>query len=312
MTVQVHHFTSSNGFTKIHWQMWLPEKEPIALVHCLHGLNNRMKHFDELAKDLVEEGYLVFGQDMLGHGRSIEREEDRGFFAAKLGDEFVLADILYLHRHILELYPGKKSVILGHSMGSFFARRILVDYPDILDAAVLLGTSSLNRREHLIGKFYLKFVSAMHEVDYRPGYLTKIGLGFLNHNFFREREPMAWVSTDENVLEEREEEEEGWQVFPTLKLYGDLNRILGYLEQKEKFLQVKARCPVLIMYGELDPLARGGKMPKLLASRYKDAGLESVSLKSYPEARHELFSDVNRHEIFSDISVWLRIALAIG
>ena len=36
----------------------------------------------------------------------------------------------------------------------------------------------------------------------------------------------------------------------------------------------------------------------------RDAGLTDVSLKLYPEGRHEMHNELNKEEVFSDLITW--------
>ena len=44
---------------------------------------------------------------------------------------------------------------------------------------------------------------------------------------------------------------------------------------------------------------------QLLGQRYRDAGLDDVSVTVYPGARHEIFNETNRDEITADVTDWL-------
>jgi hypothetical protein len=42
-----------------------------------------------------------------------------------------------------------------------------------------------------------------------------------------------------------------------------------------------------------------------LLDRYTAAGLTDVTLKTYPQARHEIFNETNRDEVVADLITWL-------
>ena len=42
-----------------------------------------------------------------------------------------------------------------------------------------------------------------------------------------------------------------------------------------------------------------------LVDRYERAGLEDVTLVSYPGARHEVFNETNRDEVVAGVLAWL-------
>ena len=48
-----------------------------------------------------------------------------------------------------------------------------------------------------------------------------------------------------------------------------------------------------------------GKGVKKLVKLYQKIGVEDVTMKLYPGARHEVLNEVNREEVFKDIFEWL-------
>jgi alpha-beta hydrolase superfamily lysophospholipase len=47
-----------------------------------------------------------------------------------------------------------------------------------------------------------------------------------------------------------------------------------------------------------------------LVDRYAAAGLTDLTLKIYPQARHEVFNETNRDEVIDDLLAWLDQRLA--
>lgn len=69
---------------------------------------------------------------------------------------------------------------------------------------------------------------------------------------------------------------------------------------------IRSDLPLLIISGDADPLAGGGQLVELLGQRYRDAGLTDVTVRLYPEARHEVFNETNRDEVIGDVVDWVR------
>ena len=63
--------------------------------------------------------------------------------------------------------------------------------------------------------------------------------------------------------------------------------------------------PLLIASGQADPLSGDGQLVQLLGERYREAGLDDVTVTVYPEARHEIFNETNRDQVTSDVIDWL-------
>jgi alpha-beta hydrolase superfamily lysophospholipase len=73
---------------------------------------------------------------------------------------------------------------------------------------------------------------------------------------------------------------------------------------------VRPDLPILIASGTADPLAGGGQLVELLGQRYRDAGVTDVTVRTYPDARHEIFNETNRDEVTADVVAWLDDHLA--
>ena len=63
--------------------------------------------------------------------------------------------------------------------------------------------------------------------------------------------------------------------------------------------------PVLLISGADDPVGQYGKGVRRVGQRLMDAGVDDVSIKLYPNARHEVLNEINRDEVMADIKVWL-------
>ena len=73
----------------------------------------------------------------------------------------------------------------------------------------------------------------------------------------------------------------------------------------EKLAGIRSDLPILLVSGSADPLAGGGAAVELVGQRYRDAGVQDVTVTIYPEARHELLNETNREEVTADILAFL-------
>ena len=84
--------------------------------------------YEEFALFLNSKGILVVGNDHMGHGKSVNSEKEWGYFAEKNASKLVVKDLYHLTCIIKKRYPDCPYFLLGHSMGSFLARRYLMTY----------------------------------------------------------------------------------------------------------------------------------------------------------------------------------------
>ena len=146
-------YPSSDGKTMIHAVMWLPEGEtvstvkPRAIVQLVHGMLEYIERYDAFAKFLTEQGFLVVGNDHLGHGQSVTSVENWGFIAdatdVNSPADFMIHDMNRLYLGVHKKFPNVPYFILGHSMGSYLLRRYLAYEGDRFAGAIVMGTGDL-------------------------------------------------------------------------------------------------------------------------------------------------------------------------
>jgi len=91
---------------------------------------------------------------------------------------------------------------------------------------------------------------------------------------------------------------EPFRGIPTLLAAADPERLAG----------IRSDLPILLVSGSADPLAGGGAAVELVGQRYREAGVQDVTVTIYPDARHELLNETNRDEVTADILTFLRRA----
>ena len=80
------------------------------------------------------------------------------------------------------------------------------------------------------------------------------------------------------------------------------------LNRLTKVEGVPADLPVLLFSGEKDPVGRGNGVQKV-AEQLRKAGVKQVDAKLYPDARHEMFNELNRQEVYQDVAEWVEKVL---
>ena len=134
------YFKSCDGVNRIHTVEWSPEDGVVrAVLHIVHGMAERVERYDDFARFMADKGYLVVGDDHLGHGKTAAAPTDFGYIGED-GAHLLVKDEHRLQRHMKQLYPVVPYIILGHSMGSYITRRFISIYGDDVDACLILGT----------------------------------------------------------------------------------------------------------------------------------------------------------------------------
>lgn len=258
---------------RIYTYTWASEK-PRAVIHLAHGVGEHARRYAALAEELVAAGYTVVADDHRGHGRT--GLEAGGL--ANLGPGAVrgaIGSLRSVGEAISRDYPGVPLVLLGHSWGSLMAQK-LINTTRIYDAVVLSG-SSLAMPGVLNGGDLNK--------PWRGPQAT--GVEWLN------RDPEAGAAFLADPLNFDIGEKPAWNAL----------QALGLLGRPPK--KMPRDIPMLIQGGSADSLGGQRGLTKLDAAYRNRAGLTDVTLHIYPEARHEIYNELNRDEIIADLIRWL-------
>lgn len=102
---------------------WQPEKQPKAVILCIHGLGLENRAFESFARQMIERDFTVFALDARGFGA----------WQSEIGSETVnfddtLQDIRAVIRLIKRKTPGLPVFLLGESMGGAIALRAASEY----------------------------------------------------------------------------------------------------------------------------------------------------------------------------------------
>lgn len=135
-------YKSSDGKNYVHAVKWVPDGEPKYILQIAHGMAEHIMRYEDFAKFLNKHGFLVCGEDHLGHGKTAANKGDLGYFGPKDGHKLVVKDMKKLQDIIKQDYPKTPYFLLGHSMGSFLCREYIETYGDTLDGAIVMGTGN--------------------------------------------------------------------------------------------------------------------------------------------------------------------------
>ena len=302
-------YPSSDGIHAIHVREWMPQGRLRGIVQIVHGMSEHTGRYEHVARFLHKHGYLVCGGDHLGHGKTAS-DGKYGYFAPKSGWELVVGDVRRLRELNEETYPGVPYVMLGHSMGSFLTRTYLICWPGTLDGAVLSGTGQEPALLVMLGKWLAAGIGALRGGDYVSPLVHRISIGAYNRKFKPNQSHVDWLSRDKNMIN-------AWlkdpmcMVQPTVAMFGDMMGGLQFIASPENLGRMNLETPVLFLSGDRDPVGGMGRGVKKVVDMFRKAGCEDVTLKLYPEGRHEMFNEINRQQVMEDLLAWLEQKLPL-
>lgn len=263
---------------------WLPDGAPRGILQLTHGMGEHMLRYAPLATALTDRGFVVQGQDHRGHGATAGTPDRHGVLG-ETGWDGLVGDIDVLVGIGRDTYPGVPLVLLGHSMGSFAVQQYLPAHSDRIDAVVLSGTGLLDLLEpalDLSGPLDLSSFNAP----------------------FEDRTGFEWLSRDPAQVDLYVADERcgfGLDTPGTVAMFTAARS----LADPRTLGRIRGDLPVYITVGDHDPVNAGLALVNPMPERYRAAGLSDVTLRVWPDARHEVFNESNRDEIVADLLAWL-------
>lgn len=297
-------FLSTNGKTKIYVRRFDPEGDPRGVIQIAHGVSEHCERYDAFAAFLAENGFVVVANDHLGHGRSVNGEDERGWFADEGGWDLVVGDMHKLHDTMAAEFPYAPYFLFGHSMGSFLARTYVIRYSGELGGAIICGTGQQAAAMVKSGKLLAATLKKTRGSKYKSPMVNKIAFGSYNKEFEPRRTDYDWLTRNTEVVD-RYIKDPNCSGMASVGLFYDMMSGIEYIGRAENVAKVRKDLPILMISGDKDPVGEDGKGPKAALKLYKDAGIKDVSLKLYQECRHELLNELNRDKVMGDILSWI-------
>jgi alpha-beta hydrolase superfamily lysophospholipase len=267
-------FTAQDS-TSIYWKAWLPEGQPKAIVHLIHGFAEHVERYGNVVNELVPAGYAVFGNDHRGHGRSQGR---RGH--VKSFQEFIDDERQFSLEVIKARFPDTPYFVLGHSMGSLIALNYAEQNPDSMKALVLSGTGSQPSPD--VPKILITVSKILSSI--LPAVHVKSPL------------PPEFISRDPEVVKAYVNDPLVYNVI-TPRLAHEMNRYMAIGAENA----YKLRMPVLIQHGSLDIAFSGQR------ELFENIGAKDKTFRLYEGLKHEVYNELpaDRAKVLADLRTWL-------
>ena len=301
---QEFYYPSSDGLTQIHAIEWIPESEVRGILQIAHGMIEFIDRYDRFAQFMASQGFYVVGNDHLGHGKSVTDKSQLGYFAKHDGNFCLLNDMQQLRENTREKYPDIPYFILGHSMGSFLTCEFIEKYGNGLAGAVIMGTGYYSVSRLNLGIGLTSVLRKARGNHYKSKIINNMAFGAYNASFEPGRTKCDWLSRDERIVDAFISNPLNQFVF-TVNGYYNLFRGIRYSERQVNLDKIPKDLPILVTSGKNDPVGDFGKGPAIVAESFRKTGIRDVTLKLYPDDRHELLNELDKETVDRDLLKWL-------
>ena len=297
-------FLSSDNATRIHAMCWEPEGEVKGILQIAHGMVEYVDRYHEFAAFLADKGIYVVGHDHLGHGQSVNSEDEYGYFPQPDGNKMVIGDIHKLRKLTEEKYPGVPYFMLGHSMGSFLLRQYLTMHSNGLAGAIIMGTGHQPLMILKAGQFVCKITAFIKGWKYRSELVNSLSFGSFNKKFEPAETPKDWVTSYKPIRDVYVKDPLTSFTF-TVGGYYQMFEGMKVLDTKGSVEKIRKDLPVFFVAGADDPVGDFGKGVQRIFEKYKAAGIQDVEIKLYKDDRHEILNETDREVVYEDLYSWI-------
>ena len=275
---ETREFTDADGIAIV-YDVHPAAGDARGVVQLLHGVGEHAGRYGALIGALTEAGFIVYADDHRGHGRTGIRQHGGPAKLGRLGKGGLRAakEALWQLTGITRTeHPDLPLVLLGHSWGSFLAQMLVNEHPEAYDAVILSGSA-------------LRMPGSLNAAPLNARWAGPDATGFE----WLSRDPAVWKEFDEDPLTTD---------VPLLKLFGPIEAARLYGRPRK---DLGRDIPMLLLVGRDDPVGGPRSVHRLADEYRRRSGLTDVTTLVYPDARHEIFNELQQHEVRADVLAWL-------
>ncbi len=307
MKKEEFYFDSRDGKSSIHGVRWMPDKGEAGakgIIQIVHGMEEYVGRYEDFAEYMTSNGFIVTGEDHLGHGGSVTEGQTKGYFCEQDPATVLVRDVHRLKKITQEKFPGLPMILMGHSMGSFIVRNYIYRYGTGIRMAIIMGTGQPGLGAVNAGVALAKLTALFKGPKCIPALVTKISFGGYTARIPNPRTPYDWLSVNEKNVDDYIADPDCGFGF-TAGGYLGMFELIKRMEKDVNIDAVPKDLPLLFVSGEEDPVGEYGEGVKAASETYKAAGLRDITVKLYPGDRHEILNEDNKQTVKEDILEWI-------
>lgn len=281
-------FPSANGRDTIQAYYYTPLDAPKGIIQVIHGFGEHCRRYAYVIDKFVEAGYVVFGDDHLGHGAT-------GLNNGHMGDphsggfKTFVKDERTLHEEARKLYPDIPYFVFGHSWGSMISRTMAALAPEDITAITLCGNVSQVPGCIKLAKDEA-FAKAYEEDPYGDAteWTGAIFAG-MTDRFDPDEGPNGWIAGDTRIVTDHANDM--FNTFEvTVEMDYDFVKMYEFIEDPSWAPSVPTDIPFYLVSGDQDPCGNYGEGVYNIANRLVESG-HSVETRLWPGYRHEIHNE---------------------
>ena len=302
-------FKSSSKLAEIFVASYFPQDgtDVIGVVQIAHGMAEHHERYEEFISFLNYNGYIVYINDHLGHGKSVSDDSELGYFGKKNGYLYLVEDMKIITDIIKNEHPGLPVILFGHSMGSMLARLYSEKYGKELSAVVYCGTCGANPAA-APGIAIVGAIAKIKGDHHRSEFINKLAFGAYNKKFAPQRTAFDWLTTDNEIVDKYIADPYCGFLFTTYG-YRDLMNLIVVINRNEWYTSVPEELPIYLIAGEDDPVGNYGKGIHEVYNKLVDSKHTDVSIKLFAGDRHEILNEKDKNDVYKAVLAWIETVI---
>jgi len=260
------------------------------IVLIVHGAKEHRKRYYDFAKYLNENGYIVAIADNRGHGESVSKDYPLGYMPSY---KKIVYDLEEFTNYLKDKYPKQDIYLLGHSLGSMFARMLIASDDTKYSKLILSGTANYIPAG-VIGIFIgniLKFIKGLHAYSK----LLERFANFLDD---------SWVCGNPKTMDLYRKDKYCTykyliaSMIEIFKINKDMHKVSNYCIKNKDL-------PILSVSGEKDPVTGFTKGLDDSLNTLVKIGYTNITFNVYDNMYHEVLNEVDNLIVYKDILAFL-------
>ena len=296
---------STDKKNNLHVYIWETAEKPEAILQISHGMKEHIGRYEEFAKFLAGNGVMVIGNDHLGHGLTAKDDSDLGYFGSEKS-KTVVDDLHAVTLYAKETYGNDVPYfLLGHSMGSFMARRYLMTYGSELSGAIISGTGSQPSAVLAGGRLVSAIIGLVKGEKFRSKLIKNMAFGTYLKRIENPKSESDWLCKDEEIVAKYDNDKFCTFEF-TVDGYKTLFESIAFIQKQENINKIPKDLPIIFISGMEDPVVNYGKGVEQAYDAICSAGVKDVDIILYHDGRHEMLNETEREGVYEDILQWIK------
>lgn len=256
-------------------------------VQIIHGMSEHKGRYKDFVKFLCDKGCLVVIYNQRGHD---DEKGDIGSFSLLMQEAVAVSKFLP---------TDLPKILIGHSMGSIIARRLMER--NLFENYILIGTGN---KSGLIDGISAKALGVISK--FLPNEKSKI----INYFALRSHDKKVdgtlnnrWLTRDETNVQSYNDDPESGHLMSNASIHDTFVNLQKSLKISQ-LSQIMNQPKILLVGGKEDPFSNFGKDIKRLGELYSRVS-DDVTVQLYEEMRHEVLGETEKYVVYDNIFNWI-------